>query len=471
MMKATLFNVSPTPIKRCDSPDRDAEKIPYREHIECILQRDEGQITKGREPESGKSNPIRKEGVMNPEKMDQWLTELRENYTVASLTDTELIGAIEKTLHKDPFTERISAKEFAESIDDLYAMIRGYDILDRLLEDRSITEIMVNRYDAIFVEKDGHLMRVPIRFSSEERYQNLIQKIVAEAGKEVHQRTPITDCRMADGSRVNIVLEPIAQGSAALTIRRFREHIYTLGELVQNGTLSPEAADFLRRCVRAKLNIFISGGTGSGKTTLLNALASEADPEERLISVEDARELNFEGHENWIALEARRANATGEGEISIRDLIRTTLRMRPDRIVVGEVRGKEAIDMLQAMNTGHDGSFSTGHANSIHDMQLRLETMVLSGHEGLPLSAIRQQIGSAIDLFVHVARLRDHRRYVTAIEEPYPEAGQICYHPLFQMREKENRFVLEAVNRQLRNTEKFDRLGIASEIAIHEEKA
>lgn len=229
---------------------------------------------------------------------------------------------------------------------------------------------------------------------------------------------------------------------------------------MENGTLSASAAAFLRKSVRAKINIFISGGTGSGKTTLLNALANEIDRHERLITIEDARELNFENIENWVALEARRPNAAGDGEITIRDLIRASLRMRPDRIIVGEVRGPEALDAIQAMNTGHDGSFSTGHANSVSDMQLRLETMILSGHDGLPLPAIRQQIASAIDLFVHVSRLRDHRRYVVRIEEPYWENDRLHYHPLFSRSIDEHTIgALEPTGEEMRRKDKFYRAG------------
>lgn len=388
------------------------------------------------------------------------LDRLRKSMDVTRLDDRSLVQAIEEQLRLDTDWQKRSLNERSSILNGVYSAIRGYDILDVYFSDPEVTEIMVNRFDEVYVEKTGVVQRVKNGFATEEKYHDIIQKIVNDAGKEVHQRTPIVDCRMKDGSRVNVVLQPISGGDAALTIRRFRKHIFSLADLVENGTLSASAAAFLRKSVRAKINIFISGGTGSGKTTLLNALANEIDRHERLITIEDARELNFENIENWVALEARRPNAAGDGEITIRDLIRASLRMRPDRIIVGEVRGPEALDAIQAMNTGHDGSFSTGHANSVSDMQLRLETMILSGHDGLPLPAIRQQIASAIDLFVHVSRLRDHRRYVVRIEEPYWENDRLHYHPLFSRSIDEHTIgALEPTGEEMRRKDKFYRAG------------
>lgn len=388
------------------------------------------------------------------------LERLRKSTDVTRLDDRSLVQAIETLLRADARWQSQSLNDRSRILNGMYSAIRGYDILDAYFSDPQVTEIMVNRFDELYIEKEGVVQRMKIGFASEEKYHDIIQKIVNDAGKEVHQRMPIVDCRMKDGSRVNVVLQPIAGGDAALTIRRFRNHIFSLADLVANGTLSSAASAFLKKSVRAKLNIFISGGTGSGKTTLLNALANEIDRHERLITIEDARELNFENIDNWVALEARRPNAAGEGGITIRDLIRASLRMRPDRIIVGEVRGPEALDAIQAMNTGHDGSFSTGHANSVSDMQLRLETMILSGHDGLPLPAIRQQIASAIDLFVHVSRLRDHRRYVTSIEEPYWQNNDLHYHALFSRPIDENRIgELESTGESMRRKEKFYRAG------------
>lgn len=388
------------------------------------------------------------------------LDRLRKSMDVTRLDDRSLVQAIEEQIRLDTDWQKRSLNERSSILNGVYSAIRGYDILDVYFSDPEVTEIMVNRFDEVYVEKAGVVQRVKNGFATEEKYHDIIQKIVNDAGKEVHQRTPIVDCRMKDGSRVNVVLQPISGGDAALTIRRFRKHIFSLADLVENGTLSASAAAFLRKSVRAKINIFISGGTGSGKTTLLNALANEIDRHERLITIEDARELNFENIENWVALEARRPNAAGDGEITIRDLIRASLRMRPDRIIVGEVRGPEALDAIQAMNTGHDGSFSTGHANSVSDMQLRLETMILSGHDGLPLPAIRQQIASAIDLFVHVSRLRDHRRYVVRIEEPYWDNDSLHYHPLFSRSIDEHTIgALEPTGEEMRRKDKFYRAG------------
>lgn len=364
--------------------------------------------------------------------LDLFLNDFRNQVDIASLTNEQLVQMIEqKVCEQTPYQSQPLSIQ-ARLIDRIYSSIRGYDVLDEFLDDPEVTEIMVNAFDSIFVEKKGRLYQTGRSFKSKNKYMDIIQKIVSEDGKEVNQRAPICDCRMLDHSRVNVVLSPISAGDASLTIRRFRSKIYSLDELVENQTISLEICRFLKEAIAAKLNIFISGGTGSGKTTLLNALSNEIDFSERLITIEDSRELNFQNRPNWVSLETRQRSAQGQGEISIRDLIRTSLRMRPDRIIVGEVRGPEAIDMLQSMNTGHDGSISTGHANSIPDMQYRLETMVISGHEGLPLEAIRQQIGAAIDLFIHLSRLPSRKRQVVDIEEVIPGQGQLSYHPIFK---------------------------------------
>lgn len=364
--------------------------------------------------------------------LDLFLNDFRNQVDIASLTNEQLVQMIEqKVCEQTPYQSQPLSIQ-ARLIDRIYSSIRGYDVLDEFLDDPEVTEIMVNAFDSIFVEKKGRLCQTGRSFKSKNKYMDIIQKIVSEDGKEVNQRAPICDCRMLDHSRVNVVLSPISAGDASLTIRRFRSKIYSLDELVENQTISLEICRFLKEAIAAKLNIFISGGTGSGKTTLLNALSNEIDFSERLITIEDSRELNFQNRPNWVSLETRQRSAQGQGEISIRDLIRTSLRMRPDRIIVGEVRGPEAIDMLQSMNTGHDGSISTGHANSIPDMQYRLETMVISGHEGLPLEAIRQQIGAAIDLFIHLSRLPSRKRQVVDIEEVIPGQGQLSYHPIFK---------------------------------------
>ncbi len=319
---------------------------------------------------------------------------------------------------------------------ELYATIRGLDILEEILEKESITEIMINGAEDIFVEERGKLYRWQRKFESKQKLEDIIQQIVAKANRIVNEANPIVDARLSDGSRVNVILPPVALNGPIVTIRKFSKAPLTMQRLVELGALTETAATFLQSLVQAKYNIFISGGTGSGKTTFLNALTEFIPAEERIITIEDAAELKVNGIENLVRLEVRNKNNEGEGEIPIRDLIRTALRMRPDRIIVGEVRGAETIDMLQAMNTGHDGSLSTGHGNSISDMLDRLETMVLLGTD-IPLMAARKQIASAIDIMVHLGRLRDGRRCVLEISEILGcRDGEIEKNPLFLYQEE-----------------------------------
>ncbi len=388
------------------------------------------------------------------------LEELRSTSPISEMNDQDLMDRLEDIVDKNPDFSKLGIGQKAAYMDRVFSKVRGYDILDPLLQDKEVSEIMVNSHNEIFFEKEGRLSKFNAAFDSEKSYRDIIQKIVSEAGKEVNMRKPICDCRMLDGSRVNVVLDPIADGAPVLTIRKFRDKIYKLDELVEKGSLSPEASEFLKMSIKAGLNIFVCGGTGSGKTTMLNALSNEIPPEERIITIEDARELNFQDRENWIAMEARSANAKGQGLVTIKDLIRTSLRMRPDRIIVGEVRGEEAIDMLQAMNTGHDGSLSTGHANSIPDMQYRLETMVLESKQGLPIMAVRQQIGAAIDLFIHLSRMQDHSRKVLAIDEVLAKEGNLCYHHIFKRDFNESDADLVWTGDKLENRDKFLRAGI-----------
>lgn len=299
---------------------------------------------------------------------------------------------------------------------ELYDSIRGMDILEELLEDKDITEIMINGYRDIFIEKYGCIERYSGSFSSKERLEDVIQQMVSGVNRRVNEASPIVDSRLNDGSRVNVVLCPIALNGPIVTIRKFPKQRITMEKLIEIGSVTKEAAEFLRLLVISGFNIFISGGTGSGKTTFLNALSNFIPSDERVITIEDSAELQLQNIENLVKLEARQANVEGENGISIRELIKSSLRMRPDRIVVGEVRGAEALDMLQAMNTGHDGSLSTGHANSPKDMLSRLETMVLMGMD-MPLSAIKSQIASGIDIIVHLGRLRDKSRKVLEIVE------------------------------------------------------
>ena len=319
---------------------------------------------------------------------------------------------------------------------ELFDSFRRLDILQELVDDPEITEIMVNGPEEIFVESKGRIRRWGKRFESKEQLLDLIQQIVSSVNRIVNTSSPIADARLADGSRVHVVLEPVALDGPILTIRKFPEPV-TMERLLSYGSISEEAAVFLQKLVEARYYIFVSGGTGAGKTTFLNALSEFIPSGERVITIEDSAELRLRHIENLVRLETREANAEGQGAIGIGMLIRAALRMRPDRILIGEVRGKEALDLLQAMNTGHDGSFSTGHANSPRDMLARLETMVLMAAE-LPLPAIRSQIASAVDIMVHVARLRDKSRKVTAIEEvDRYENGEIILNSLYRFQEHE----------------------------------
>ena len=299
---------------------------------------------------------------------------------------------------------------------ELFDSLRRLDILQGFVEDSSVTEIMINGKDDIFVEQNGKLKKLDAGFESVEKLQDVIQQIVAGCNRVVNEASPIVDARLANGSRVNIVMNPIALNGPIVTIRRFPDKPITMERLLQIGSISQEAAAFLEKLVKAGYNIFISGGTGSGKTTFLNALSHYIPSEERIITIEDSAELQLQGLPNLVQLETRNSNVEGCREITIRELIRTSLRMRPSRIIVGEVRGAEAIDMLQCLNTGHDGSMSTGHANNAKDMLARLENMVLMGME-LPLAAIRQQIASGVDVIVYLGRLRDKSRKVLEITE------------------------------------------------------
>lgn len=314
---------------------------------------------------------------------------------------------------------------------ELFDSLRRLDILQIFVEDSSVTEIMINGKDHIFVEQDGRLRELEVGFDSMEKLQDVIQQIVAGCNRVVNEASPIVDARLPNGSRVNIVMNPVALNGPIVTIRRFPERPITMERLLRNDSISLEAAEFLEKLVKARYNILISGGTGSGKTTFLNVLSRYIPSEERIITIEDSAELQLQELPNLVRLETRNSNVEGCREITIRELIRTSLRMRPDRIVVGEVRGAEAIDMLQCMNTGHDGSMSTGHANSSVDMLSRLENMVLMGME-MPLSAIRQQIASGVDIIIHLGRLRDKSRKVLEIQEIVGcERGEIKLNPLF----------------------------------------
>ncbi len=307
-----------------------------------------------------------------------------------------------------------------EIIDD----VLGHGPIQRYLDDASVTEIMVNRADQIYVERHGQLFLTDTKFSGEDALRKVIERIVTRIGRRIDESSPLVDARLADGSRVNAIIPPLAVNGASLTIRKFGREALTVQKLIQFGSLSPEMAELLQACVLAKMNIIVSGGTGTGKTTMLNVLSSFIPASDRIVTIEDAVELQLQ-QDHVVRLESRPANIEGKGEVSIRDLVRNSLRMRPDRIVVGEVRGGESLDMLQAMNTGHDGSISTVHANSPRDAVARLETLVLMAGMDLPLRAIREQIASAVNLIVHISRLRDGSRRVTHITEVQGMEGDI----------------------------------------------
>mgnify|MGYP004643394867 FL=1 len=351
---------------------------------------------------------------------------------------------------------------------EIFNSMRKLDVLQELIEDEDVTEIMINGPQHIFVEKEGSLYETGLTFDSEERLSDIAQQIASEGNRIVNESTPILDVRLEDGSRVNIVMPPIALEGPVITIRKFPKDPLTMEKLVAMGAVTPEADRFLKALVEARYNIFISGGTGAGKTTFLNILSNYIPMSERIITIEDSAELQIRNVENIVRMEARNANVEGKNQVTIRDLIRSALRMRPDRIIVGEIRDATAIDMLTAMNTGHDGSLSTGHANSPKDMLNRLETLVLMGMD-IPLPAIRQQISSAIDIIVHLGRLRDRSRKVLAIcEIGEVEQGEIQIFPIFSFEEEgeENgriKGTLKRTSHILRSMDKCKKAGVKLE--------
>ncbi len=351
------------------------------------------------------------------------------------MSDEELREKIIEMVFNISKDKYITLQEKKLVVDTVFNSMRGLDILQPMIDDEDVTEVMINGPDNIFIEKNGKVSKQDIRFETEDKLESLIQSVVSRVNRTVNEAAPIVDARLLDGSRVNVVLKPVALNGPVMTIRKFGSKFLTMEKMIEFGTVSKEAAGFLSTLVKAKYNIFICGGTSSGKTTFLNALAGYISKDERIITIEDSAELRIEGIENIVSMETRNANVEGKGSISIRELIRTSLRMRPERIIVGEVRGAEALDMLQAMNTGHDGSLSTGHGNSAKDMMSRLETMVLLG-ANLPLDAIRRQIASAIDIIVHISRMGDGSRKVLEISEIDGIIdGQINLNPVFYFHE------------------------------------
>ena len=362
------------------------------------------------------------------------------------ISDEEIQGIIKRQIINLAGEMPISLRDRKYLESHVFNTLRKLDVLEDLLADENITEIMINGPDDIFIEKKGRVMRAPQKFSSAEKLDDIIQNIVARNNKIVNESNPIVDTRLADGSRVNIVLKPAAVDHSIISIRKFPKEQMTMARLKEYGSIGDEQIEFLRKLVVSGYNIFISGGTGSGKTSFLNAMAEFIPADERVITIEDSAELQIRNINNLVRLEARNANLEGKNEITIRDLVKTSLRMRPDRIIVGECRGAEALEMLSAFNTGHDGSASTGHSNSCQDMLSRLETMVLMGAE-LPLQAIRQQIAAGVDIIVQLGRLRDKSRKVLEIVEvDGMEQDRIVLNPLYKFKE------LDEVNERIVGT-------------------
>lgn len=381
------------------------------------------------------------------------------------IDEGRLLHIIDENIGRSGGEEYIRYAEKKRLRTEIFNSMRKLDVLQQLIEDEEITEIMVNGPDHIFVEKAGKLLDSGLVFDSAERLNDIAQQIASDGNRIVNESNPILDVRLADGSRVNIVMTPIAMEGPVITIRKFPKNPLTMEKLIKMGAITEEVDEVLRKLVQAKYNIFISGGTGAGKTTFLNVLSNYIPADERIITVEDSAELQIRNIRNIVRLEARNANVEGKNEVTIRDLVRSALRMRPDRIVVGEIRDATAIDMLTAMNTGHDGSLSTGHANGPHDMLNRLETLVLMGMD-IPLEAIRQQIASAIDIIVHLGRLRDRSRKVLEVcEVGAVEQGKITLNPLFQFVERGEADgvvagCLERTGKRLINRDKCIKAGI-----------
>ena len=382
---------------------------------------------------------------------------LAERVEWARLNNEELYWYYQNLSFKEKNTLKYTITESVE----------GLGILGKIIMDPDITEVMINGYDTIFVEKSGKLSRLSEHFESSEDLIRIVQRFVNSMDRTVDASNPIVDARLEDGSRVHVVLPPVALNGATVTIRRFPKNPMTIEKLLEYKSITPEVADFLRKVVTSRHNVFVSGGTGSGKTTFLNALSNFIQPWERVITIEDSAELQIKNVPNLVRMETKKANSKETAEITIRDLIKASLRMRPDRIIVGEVRGEEALDMLQAMNTGHDGSLSTGHANSPEGMLSRLETMVLTGSADLPLEAIRQQIASAVDYIVHLSRLRDFSRKCMEISEVAGyENGRILLNPIYKFEEDENTTLkkvsgsLRRTGNRIKNQDKFVLAGI-----------
>lgn len=374
------------------------------------------------------------------QKLKQQLQEtVRQRMDMSSeLSDAQIGEIIDSVIMEKSREVYMSAVTKLTLRQELFNAIRRLDLLQELIDDKTVTEIMVNGADAIFYERDGRIYTWDRHFESREKLEDVIQQIVSRSNRQVNESIPIVDARLKDGSRVNVVLDPVALNGPILTIRKFPEEAITMEDLIRWESISQEAAEYLKVLVKAGYNIFISGATSTGKTTFLNVLADYIPKTERVITIEDSAELQIHGIENLVRMEVRQADGDGVSNVTLRDLIRTSLRMRLDRIIVGEVRGEEALDMIQSMNTGHDGSLSTGHANSPQDMLSRLETMALFASD-IPIQAIRKQIASSIDIIVQLERLRDRSRRVTAIAEVL-DCTEDAYilNPIFEFHEQDN---------------------------------
>ena len=407
--------------------------------------------------------------------------EIQNNSDLTNMSDEQIQALTSKVLENKVEWARVNSPEAYDELislnfkekkyitDAVFESIRGLGVLGQIIGDSDVTEVMINGYKDIFIEKAGKLIKLDNQFESRRELEIIITKFVSKAGRAVNESEPIVDTRLEDGSRVNVVMPPVALNGPIVTIRRFPKEAMTVEKLIAYGSITPEVAEILRILVASKYNIFVSGGTGSGKTTFLNALSNFIPRDERIITIEDSAELQIKNIDNIVRLETKNAGPDGKGTITIRDLIKSALRMRPERIVVGEVRGAEALDMLQAMNTGHDGSLSTGHANSTYDMLSRLETMVLQGADGLPLEAIRQQIASAVDIIIHLSRLRDKSRKTMEIVEILgydTEKRRIIINPLYEFREtKESSKTkvagqLTRTENPMKNTQKLENAGV-----------
>lgn len=379
---------------------------------------------------------------------------ISESPYLSHMKDDILENEIETTLEGElQKTEFCSITQKVDIVRKVYSSIRGLGVLDSIMKDNSITEVMVNGPDNIFIEKNGKVIKSREKFENEERLRGVINRIVGESKREVNDAVPIVDTTLEDGSRVNVVLPPVSLVGPVITIRKFSRNPMTIEQLIKYGSITPDIAEVLKDFVEAKYNIFIAGGTGSGKTTFLNALSNYIPGDERIITIEDSAELQIVNIDNLVKLQTKNSNSTGKGEITITQLIKSSLRMRPDRIIVGEVRGGEALDMLQAMNTGHDGSLSTGHANSAQDMMNRLETMVIQGGSGMPTEAIRRQIVSSLDIIIYLSRMRDRSRKTIEISEvcDINADGTIRLNPLYLF-EEDTESTLDHVSGQLKRT-------------------